>query len=152
MLILLIGVIKADAQEAVLTSGGTATGSGGNVSYSIGQVLYSYQSGAAASLNQGVQQPYEFYSVGIDEDQSIRMTMLAYPNPATTSLNLFVERPLEDQLTFKLYDVNGKMLILSPVTGKQTRIPMEELSPGTYLLSVSNIKTTIKTFTIIKNL
>ncbi|MDG2279738.1 MAG: T9SS C-terminal target domain-containing protein, partial [Flavicella sp.] len=52
-------------QESSNTSGGNAAGSGGTVAYSIGQVAYTYESGTNGNSNQGVQQPYEIYSVGI---------------------------------------------------------------------------------------
>jgi hypothetical protein len=41
-------------------AGGEATGSGGSVSYSVGQVVYTTNTGINGSVAQGVQQPYEF--------------------------------------------------------------------------------------------
>ncbi|MDY2585962.1 T9SS type A sorting domain-containing protein [Winogradskyella aquimaris] len=47
------------SQENISTSGGEATGSGGAVSYSIGQVVYSTYIGSNGTLSEGVQQPQE---------------------------------------------------------------------------------------------
>jgi hypothetical protein len=46
------------AQKSVNTGGGNATGSGGSMSFSIGQVFYKYYSNTSGSMNQGVQQVY----------------------------------------------------------------------------------------------
>ena len=51
-------ITVVQAQKVVLPSGGNATGSGGSVSYSIGQIAYSYQTGPSGSINQGVLQPF----------------------------------------------------------------------------------------------
>jgi hypothetical protein len=47
------------SQESLSTSGGEANGTGGTVSYSIGQVFYSTYSGSNGTLSEGVQQPFE---------------------------------------------------------------------------------------------
>ena len=47
------------AQEAPTTSGGDATGSGGSVAFSIGQVVYVTNTGSTGTEAEGVQQPYE---------------------------------------------------------------------------------------------
>jgi hypothetical protein len=48
-------------QESSNTAGWNAAGSGGTVAYSIGQVAYTYESGANGNSNHGVQQPYEIW-------------------------------------------------------------------------------------------
>jgi gliding motility-associated-like protein len=50
-------VNKLYSQQNTIVSGGEATGSGGSLSYSIGQVVYSTYSGSTYTLIQGVQQP-----------------------------------------------------------------------------------------------
>jgi hypothetical protein len=42
------------AQNAIPASGGNATGSGGSVSYTFGQVVYTTKSGTGGSVAQGV--------------------------------------------------------------------------------------------------
>src|SRR6056297_978638 len=53
------GLTGANAQQAMPASGGDASGSGGFVSYSVGQVVYTTHTGANGSVAQGVQQTYE---------------------------------------------------------------------------------------------
>lgn len=139
------------AQEAVTASGGDATGSGGTVSYSVGQVAYTAISNSSGSVNQGVQQPYEFFILGINDNKDISMEMSVYPNPSVAFVNLKVVNQNLENLYFQLYDVNGKLLINQKVSSTETSIPMETLSSATYFLKVLDNKTVVKTFKIIKN-
>ena len=56
---LLLGAFQTQAQEAVATAGGDASGTNGNVSYTVGQVVYTTNTGTTGSVAQGVQQPFE---------------------------------------------------------------------------------------------
>ena len=59
ILLIILSSFRIMAQQAINASGANATGSGGSVSYSVGQVLYTTNSGSNGSSAQGVQQPYE---------------------------------------------------------------------------------------------
>jgi hypothetical protein len=59
MLLLINSSIQA--QQTNASAGGNATGSGGTVSYTIGQQEYNSFSSGSGSVNQGVQQPQEFF-------------------------------------------------------------------------------------------
>lgn len=52
-------------QQAVLGGGGEATGSGGTVSYSIGQIAYTSK-GAGGTVSEGVQQAFEVTNLPIE--------------------------------------------------------------------------------------
>jgi hypothetical protein len=69
--ILLTGLFGSSlvyAQESANSSGGKAIGVGGTVSYSVGQVFYTTNIGNSSSIAQGVQNAYEIYSVGNEEN------------------------------------------------------------------------------------
>ena len=56
------------AQQGSVSSGlGMLTDAGGSVSYSIGQAVYTEATGAGGTINQGIQQPYEIYVIGVPE-------------------------------------------------------------------------------------
>lgn len=151
---LLLGVFclsEGQAQEAILASGGTAAGSGGSVSYSVGQVAYINITNGTGSVNQGVQQPFEFFIVGLDDNNEITLSMIVYPNPTSDFIRLqFISDPTET-LLYKLFDFNGRLLQHEQVRNKETLIPMGDLSAGTYLLTISNAGKPVKNFKIVKN-
>jgi len=60
--------VNAQTSHQVLSaSGGDASGSGGSVAYSVGQIVYTTSTGTTGSVAQGVEQAYEISSVGIKE-------------------------------------------------------------------------------------
>ncbi len=62
----------AQSQESANASGGDATGSGGTVAYSVGQVVYTSNTSSSGTVDQGVQHAFEIYTVGIKETELIR--------------------------------------------------------------------------------
>jgi hypothetical protein len=159
ILLLSLG-LTAQAQQAIVASGGTASGNGGTVNYSIGQVVYTTATGLNGSVAQGVQQTYEITAVtGIEEGKGIRLEVSAYPNPTTDllTLDLGASTSLNDQpMSYKLYDMNGKIVETQKIVDENTTIVMSNLLPANYFLTV--VKTMdgkssqeVKTFKITKN-
>ena len=56
---ILLAVMSLSAQSALVGTGGEANGSGGSVSYSVGQIAVQSNSEGSTSISEGVQQPYE---------------------------------------------------------------------------------------------
>ena len=147
-----LGLTGLQAQESVNATGGNASGSGGSASYSVGQVVYTTNTGTNGSVAQGVQQPYEILVVtAIEEAKGINLSVSAYPNPTTDYLTLEVKDFELSTLYFQLYDMNGKLLQSEKITGNQTNIVMSNLLPATYFIKVIQGNKEVKTFKIIKN-
>ena len=152
ILLLGLGLTGLHAQEAILATGANALGSGGSASYSIGQLVYTTNTGTTGSVAQGVQQPFEISVVsGIEEAKDITIQCLAYPNPATDFVKLKVENYQSGNLTYQLYDISGKLLENKKVEANEVSISMENLVPNIYFLKVFDNKKEVKTFKIIKN-
>ena len=152
LLFLGLGLTGLQAQESVNATGGDASGGGGSVSYSVGQVVYTTHTGTSGSVAEGVQQPYEISVVtGLEEAQSINLSVTAYPNPTTDYLTLRIDEFEISNLSFQLYDMNGKLLQNEKITGNQTSIVMSNLLPATYFVKVIQGNKEVKTFKIIKN-
>ena len=140
------------AQEAIPAAGGDATGNGGSVSYSIGQVDYSTNTSANGSVSEGVQQPYEIFVItGTEVFPSVSLSCKAFPNPATDFLILSVGESEKENLSYRLSDLNGRVIASGKVIEEQTKIQMGTLRNGNYFLSVVMNNAEIKTFKIIKN-
>ena len=148
---LLLGFGGLQAQESPTASGGEATGAGGTVSYSVGQVVYTTNTGANGSIAQGVQQPYEISTVTSVNEASIDLELNVYPNPTTNYLTLKVEEVDLSKLNFQLYDMQGKLIESRAIITNATRVEMLKLPTSTYFLKVTEDNQVIKTFRIIKN-
>ena len=147
-----LSLSTASAQESTNTAGGDASGSGGSVSYSVGQPVYQTHTGTNGSVAEGVQQAFEISVVtAIEEAKTINLLVTAYPNPTTDYLTLEVKNFKLSGLTFQLYNMNGKLLQNEKITETQTTISMRQLVPATYLVKVMQDVRDVKTFKIVKN-
>lgn len=147
---LLLGLTQVNAQEAVVISGGNATGTNGNVSYSVGQIVYTTNSGATGSVAQGVQQPFEIQTLLGAENFNINLQLAVYPNPTTNWLQLEVKNTDFTNLSYQLFDLNGRMIYNQKITAETSTISMEQLPAAFFLLKVVNNNKEVKTFKIIK--
>lgn len=147
---LLLGLTQVNAQETVVTSGGNATGTNGNVSYSVGQTLYTTITGTTGSVAQGVQQPFEIQTVLGAENFNINLQLSVYPNPTTNWLQLDIKNYSFEKLGYQVFDSNGKLVLQSKISTETTTINMENLSTNIYLLKVLDNNKEMKTFKIIK--
>ena len=140
------------AQATIPATGGNAAGSGGSVSYTVGQIGYSTISGGNRSVAQGVQQPYEISVVtAIDEAKGINLICSAYPNPTSGFITLKVENYDNASLSYELFDISGNLLEIKKIEGNEITIAFGERSPSVYFLKVTDKNKVVKTFKIIKN-
>ena len=146
--------LAAAAQSGLVTTGGDIQGSNGSVSYTVGQVAVQSIEASAASLTEGVQQPYEIQTVGVDNYPAITLNAAVHPNPTADRLVLSVENFVETygrtSLRVALYNTNGQHVQTVDVAGAQTTINMSALSAGTYFLRVTDGQQTLKTFKVVK--
>ena len=146
-----IGAKGLQAQQTIPASGGNATGSGGSVSYTVGQITYTTYTGTNGSVAQGVQQPYEISVVnGIAEAKDIVLQCSAYPNPLTDIIKLNIGNLSTSNFNYQLFDNNGKLLESKKIENTETSINMHNLATATYFIRISDKDKAIKTFKIIK--
>jgi hypothetical protein len=144
--------LSSPAQEVIPASGGNAAGTGGSVSYTVGQVFYSIHTGTTGSVAEGVQQPWEISVVtGIQEAIGIELVVSAFPNPVTDFLILRVDRYDPRDLSYQLFDINGRMVMTGRIIGEETIIDMTGQTRALYLLKVTDNSESIKVFRIIKH-
>ena len=151
LFMLVLGATGLQAQDNVNASGGDASGTGGSVGYSVGQIAYSTETGTNGSIVQGVQQPYEISVVtAIEEAIGINLSVAVFPNPVTDNLILEITDFNFVGLRFLLYNISGKLIRSEEITGNRTNIPMGDFFPATYIIKIVHNNMEIKTFKIIK--
>jgi hypothetical protein len=149
LLALLLANIQA--QESTTASGGDASGIGGSVNYSIGQVFYTTNTGSNGNTTQGVQQAYEISVVTAIDDSDSKIFLSVFPNPTIDLLTLQTKQLNIENLVYQIFDINGKLLDSKSLTSNETKIVMTDYSTATYFLKVTQGNKLIKTFKIIKN-
>ncbi len=152
LLLLCAGIIGLQAQESTNAAGGNALGSGGSASYTVGQMVYTAHSASSGSVEQGIQQSYQISTeTGIEEARFINLSVAAYPNPTTDYLTLSIEEFDISNLSYQLYDMQGKVLQSQKITSNKTNIAMSNLVPAIYFIKLIQADKPVKTFKIIKN-
>jgi Secretion system C-terminal sorting domain len=139
-------------QQDIDAAGGNATGSGGTVSYSIGQVAFESATGSSGSINQGVQQPFEFYVNLANNQFNYSFSATLYPNPTHDSAILSLEnQEPNESLNYNLTDVTGKLITKGNINSKETTIDVAALADACYFLNVFSKNKPVKTFKLLKH-
>lgn len=139
-------------QTAITATGGSASGLGGTVSYTIGQVTYQTFSNENNTIAQGVQQPYEISVVtATDNTEGIILEFKIYPNPAKEFIILTIKPYNDENFTYCLYDLNGILLLEKKIGSGMTEISMDSFTPSMYFLRIIKDNLEVKIFRIIKN-
>jgi hypothetical protein len=146
---LLIGAL-AFGQTSLNASGGGTSNASGSISYSIGQVAYQSVSNTSGSVSQGVQYAFEISTLSLEEN-ALKLSLMAYPNPTQELLNLRVGNYNQEKLAYKLIDLEGKVISEATINSETTAIDIKQLPVATYFVEVYNDAKKIQVFKIIKN-
>jgi hypothetical protein len=147
--VLCVAIVQG--QEVIPSTGGNAGGSGGSVSYSAGQILYSTISGSNGTVAQGVQQPYEISIVtAIKNTEGINLECSVFPNPTSGFAKLVFKSPDYENMSFQLFDISGVLLQNKKVESMETQISTENLPSSVYFLKVIKNNLEVKVFKIVK--
>ena len=106
--ILLWSATNLKAQQNTVGSGGDASGSGGTVSYTVGQLDYITASGIGGTMSEGVQQPYIINVATGVQETDINLTCSVSPNPTADYVVLTVQKNDVQDMSYSLMDVEGQ--------------------------------------------
>jgi hypothetical protein len=139
------------SQATIPASGGSASGTGGSVTYTLGQIACSVFTGTNGSIIQGVQQPYEISTVtAIENTSDIFLEYTVYPNPTEGSVRLIIGSPDDDKYGFQIYDQNGRLIQKRTAISRETEILLDNLPSSVYFLKVLRNSHEVKVFKIVK--
>ena len=141
--------------HAIAGAGGNSQSSGGSISYTAGQVVYTTHSVTGGSLAQGIQQPYEVSVVsGMEDTFALSLFMEVNPNPSDgiVKLRMSSSGPVQSmKLSYCILDIHGRIRSNGRIADSETEIVMTNMAPGVYFLRVSEDYRDIRVFKIIKN-
>ena len=127
--------MMVQAQLNIGTTGGDFSNSEGSISYTIGQTMTNYLENVPQAINEGVQQPYEYFSLATS-DIAQTLPIEFFPNPTTGIVFLKGEQLIGAEI--QLIDVNGKLIEIRTMDEMQTSFDLSQLPTGVYTLQVLN--------------
>ena len=142
----LLTSVCVSAQEVVSTQGDSYTNSSGSIDFTLGEVVINTGTDGSNDLTQGFHQTnWNFVSI---EDHVPSYEAIIFPNP--TSEILTIRTSTFENVTYALYDAQGKLVIQDKLSSVQTPIQVSQLAPGAYSLILNNDAQNLKTFQLIK--
>jgi hypothetical protein len=138
------------AQQVISSAGASATGVGVQLSWTVGEPVIETFTGTSAILTQGFHQS-KLTVTAIDPKLFPELDLSIYPNPVSTSLRLEISGDRLQNLTYRLYNIEGKTILTKVIETSPELIKMDLFTSGTYLLKVfRDDNTPLKTFKVIK--
>jgi len=141
-----------DIMETILASGSNASGTSGTVTYSIGQVFYTYIGESVYTVAQGIQHQEKEETLETPDVETPKTELFVFPNPTTDYVNLSL-KGLEftnGKRYYTLYDIQGRLLKQGIIEDAETQISLSNLSSSIYMLTIYIDNQVFKTFKILK--
>jgi len=147
VLLSLFATISVTAQEVVSTQGDSYSNASGNIDFTIGELIIDTGTDGTNDITQGFHQT-NWNFVGLDDnDPSYEATI--FPNPTSELLN--IRTSTFENVTYTLYDAQGKLILQDKLSAEQTPIQASQLAPGNYSITLTNETQNLKTFKLVKS-
>jgi hypothetical protein len=146
VLLSLITTLSVSAQEVVSTQGDSYSNGSGSIDFTLGEVIIATGTDGTNDLTQGFHQTnWNFLGV---EDFAPNYEAIIFPNPTEDVLN--IKTSMFENVTYTLYDAQGKLVLQDILSAEQTPIQVSQLATGAYSLTLNNDTQNLKTFKLIK--
>ena len=142
----LFATLTVSAQEVVATQGDSYSNASANIDFTIGEVIIDTGTDGTIDLTQGFHQT-NWNFIGV-EDHAPNYEAIIYPNPTEDVLN--IRTSLFENVTYTLYDAQGKLVLQDVLSAEQTPIQVSQLAAGSYSLTLNNETQNLKTFKLVK--
>ncbi len=140
------------SNRVIATGGSFSTASWGSLSATIGEASITTLTSSTVSLLQGFQQPTSGFA-GITAVTTKIITANVYPNPSKNDVYLEVTLPEMTNITYKVFDLNGKELYSGNFNADALHTTTEKLdfsrfSNGMYLITLYSNDERLQNFKI----
>jgi hypothetical protein len=142
----LFASLDLTAQEVLATQGESYSNANAEIGFTIGEVIINTGTDGTNDITQGFNQTnWNFLGV---EDFAPNYKATIFPNPTQDVLN--IKTSVFENVTYTLYDAQGKLVLQNILSAEQTPIKVSQLAPGSYSLTLNNETQKLKTFKLIK--
>ncbi len=146
--LLFFAVSSATAQKIISANGGTATAPGTEVSWTIGEPITATVSDGTTTLTQGFHQT-KLTVTAVNEIQVPDVKIKVYPNPTSDFVMMHLNKTVE-KTTYLLFDITGKLIQQKNMESTDTKIDLNGVANGSYILKLKGGQRPLQTFKIIK--
>lgn len=142
----LLTTLLVSAQEVVTTQGETYSVTSGSIDFTLGEVVINTGTDGTNDITQGFHQTnWNFLGM---ENHSQDYVVTIFPNPTEDVLN--IQTSEFKDVTYSLYDSQGKLALKDKLSAELTPIKVSQLAPGSYSLTLNIGTQNLKTFKLVK--
>jgi phosphoribulokinase len=149
--LLILGLLtiinSVHSQEVVSTQGETYSSPNAIIDFTVGEVVINTVSDGTNNITQGFHQT-NWNFVGL-ENHTPSFEAIIFPNPTLEVLN--IRASAFENVTYTLYDAQGKLIVKDKLTAEQTLIPVSQLATGSYSITLNNPTAKFKDIQTYKN-
>ena len=138
--------ISLHAQEVLSSQGESYASDNLIMDYTLGEVVIETASSENHTLTQGFHQTSWNFLGQVDHKEDYRATV--FPNPSIDQLN--IEAYDFQDVSYTLFDANGKLLRQGQLQSQLTELDVRSLTSGHYSLILSSDVERLKTFKLVK--
>ena len=132
VLFLLLAEGSVSAQEVLSTQGDSYSNASASIDFPLGEVIIATGTDGTNDITQGFHQTnWNFLGV---EDFAPNYEAIIFPNPTEDVLN--IRTSTFENVTYTLYDAQGKLVMQNILSAEQTPIQVSQLAPGAYSLEL----------------
>ena len=145
-LLALTSTLTTTAQEVIATQGDSYSNTSTQIDFTIGEIIINTGTDGTNELTQGFHQT-NWNFVGL-ENHATGYEASIFPNPTSDILN--IRTSTFENVTYTLYDTQGKLILQGKLTADQTPIRVGQLATGKYSLILGSKNQKLKTFKLVK--
>lgn len=123
----------ANAQLNIGTTGGDYSNAEGSIAFTIGQTMTDFIELQEQAINEGVQQPYEYFSLAATHIDELLLIEF-FPNPTSGIIHL--KGDALNGATIQLVDANGRLIMDQILEATTSTLDLSLLPTGVYTLQV----------------
>lgn len=133
------------AQEVISTQGDSFSNANGSLDFTIGEVVINTGTDGSNDITQGFHQTnWNFLEL---PDYAPDYEVSIFPNPTEDILNIVTST--FENVTYILYNSQGKVIFKEKLLAETTTIPFSQLALGNYSLTLLKDEKVLKSFQII---
>jgi hypothetical protein len=136
-------------QQVITTAGNDDTDGKTKISWTVGELATETYSNSNLIVIQGQQQS-NITITAIDQLDDLSFVIQVFPNPVSDLIKLSIEDNNLLDMSYKLFDISGRVIRQQMLYNSVTEIYLTELSSSIYLLKVYKDNIELKLFEIIK--
>jgi hypothetical protein len=127
-----LGIQSLTAQQ-FFSNGASVQTPEGSVSFSLGQIVYTYSTDNQYTQYNGVQQVWEIGLVYSDNSY-LNLDVKIYPNPCSDNIWINIEGAAQNTVTYEIINPKGEVLQVGELNAYNEKIYISDLPPSLYLV------------------